>query len=301
MNSNCELIENYLLKLQDDICKMLQLEDISARFIMDSWKREAGGGGKTCIFADGKDIEKAAVNFSNVTGDCLPASASQKNVDLSGAVFVATGVSVIVHPRNPYVPTTHFNVRYFQATTKENKIIWWFGGGFDLTPYYAFVEDCVHWHTMAKKACDSLTSESYFFYKKQADDYFYLKHRQEPRGIGGIFFDDLHDPGFEKSFGFIKEVGRHFILAYQPILSKRKNYDYSERERDFQNYRRGRYVEFNLIYDRGTHFGLQSGGRTESILASLPPEVIWRYDWQPDPGSPEAKLYEEFLVVRDWV
>lgn len=294
---NINLIKNYLLNLQQNICIAIENEDGSKKFIEDNWQHAQGGGGKTCVFENGKIIEKGGVNFSHVFGNKLPPSASAQRPELIDKNFQALGISLVIHPRNPYVPTTHMNLRFFCA---ENNI-WWFGGGFDLTPYYAFEEDCKHWHQIAKAACDPFGTELYTQFKKWCDNYFYIKHRNEPRGIGGLFFDDLNQWEFEKCFAFIKSVGDHFLKAYLPILQKRKNTPYGERERDFQCYRRGRYAEFNLVYDRGTLFGLQSGGRTESILMSLPPEVKWRYDWQPEPNTPEAELYKKFLMPREWI
>jgi coproporphyrinogen III oxidase len=250
---------------------------------------------------NGDVIEKAGVNFSHVYGQELPQAATLKRPELAKTPFRAMGVSVVVHPINPYVPTSHMNVRFIQLEKTGQDPIWWFGGGFDLTPYYGFTEDCIHWHQMAKAACDPFGHEVYPTYKKWCDDYFYLKHRNEPRGIGGLFFDDLNKWGQERSFDFIRSVGEHFILGYQPIMAKRKQLAYGQRERDFQVYRRGRYVEFNLLYDRGTFFGLQSGGRTESILMSLPPYVSWQYNYQPEAGTPEAKLYNEFLIPKEWI
>ena len=246
-------------------------------------------------------FEKAGINFSHVHGGQLPASATAQRPELAGRSFEALGVSLVIHPRNPYIPTSHANVRFFIAQKENAAPVWWFGGGFDLTPYYGFEEDAVHWHQTARQACDPFGTDTYPRYKKWCDDYFYLKHRAEPRGIGGLFFDDLNEPDFENSFAFMRSVGDHYIPAYTPIVEKRRDHPYGERERDFQLYRRGRYVEFNLVYDRGTLFGLQTGGRTESILMSLPPVVKWRYDWQPEAGSPEAELYDKFLKPGDWI
>jgi len=253
------------------------------------------------VLAGARVIEKAGVNFSHVHGRQLPQAATAKRPELIDASFQALGVSVVVHPLNPYAPTSHFNVRFIVVEKEGMAPYWWFGGGFDLTPYYGFVEDCVHWHQMAKAACDGFKADAYAKYKKWADQYFYLKHRQEARGIGGIFYDDLNEGEFEHCFAFMQSVGNHYIRAYQAILATRKNHAYSQTERDFQLYRRGRYVEFNLLYDRGTLFGLQSGGRTESILMSLPPLVAWHYDWQPQAGSAERKLYDEFLPAKEWL
>lgn len=293
-------VKQYLLNLQNQIAKTLEAEDGQAKFMEEAWQYQNGmGGGLTRTLANGQVIEKAGVNFSHVCGKALPTAATAKRPDLANLPFQAIGVSAVVHPQNPYVPTAHANVRFILIEKEEP--YWWFGGGFDLTPYYGFQEDCVHWHQVAKKACEPFGEEVYPKYKKWADDYFYLKHRKEPRGIGGLFFDDLNEWGFEKSFQFMQSVGNHFICAYQPIMAKRKAHEFSERERDFQRYRRGRYVEFNLLYDRGTLFGLQSNGRTESILMSLPPEVSFKYNWKPAEGSAEAELYDKFLVVKDWL
>jgi len=301
-------IETYLRDLQARICAMLEQQDGQAKFQEDPWQHQSGGGGLTRALSAGAIIEKAGVNFSHVQGIQLPQAATQKRPELQGrnSSFQALGISLVIHPLNPYVPTTHANIRFIMVEDENNVPHWWFGGGFDLTPYYGFQEDCQHWHRQAKAACDPFGSEVYPCFKQWCDDYFYLKHRQEPRGIGGIFYDDLNNLqgqqwNFETCFAFMQSVGEHFIQAYQPILSRRQIQAYTQAERDFQVYRRGRYVEFNLLYDRGTLFGLQSGGRTESILMSLPPEVSWRYNWQPQPGSKEAELYEYYLKPRDWV
>ena len=298
-----DLVKSYLLELQTRICRELEEEDGQGRFIEDAWEREGsgGGGGITRVLSEGAVLEQGGVNFSHVTGDSLPAAATAHRPELAGRRFEAMGVSLVIHPRNPYAPTSHANVRFFIARKAGADPIWWFGGGFDLTPYYGFREDAVHWHTVAKQACDPFGEDVYARYKKWCDEYFFLKHRNETRGVGGLFFDDLNEGGFESCFAFMRSVGDHYIKAYRPILARRKDTPYGERERDFQLYRRGRYVEFNLIYDRGTLFGLQSGGRTESILMSLPPLVKWRYNWRPEPGTPEARLYEEFLGARDWL
>jgi coproporphyrinogen III oxidase len=293
-------IESYLLGLQTTICEALS--GIEGKpFHADKWVRQEGGGGKTCILQDGNVFEKAGVNFSHVHGKSLPASASANRPELSGCEFDAMGISLVIHPRNPYVPTTHCNVRFFMASQEGKDPIWWFGGGFDLTPYYGFEEDCVHWHQIAKNACEPFGKDIYSRFKNWGDEYFFLKHRNERRGIGGLFFDDFTDGGFEKSYDLMKSVGDHFLKAYLPIVNKRKSIPYGERECAFQQYRRGRYVEFNLIYDRGTLFGLQSGGRTESILMSLPPVVTWIYDFHPEKGSEEEKLTEYFLKPKAWV
>jgi coproporphyrinogen III oxidase len=294
-------VKTYLLDLQNRICRAMEQEDGEALFKEDKWEHKEGGGGLTRVLEGGKVIEKGGVNFSHVEGKELPAAATAKRPELANASFQALGVSVVIHPLNPYVPTCHMNVRFIQVAKAGQEPYWWFGGGFDMTPYYGFQEDCEHWHRSAKAACDSLGHDVYQTYKKWCDQYFFLKHRNEPRGIGGLFFDDLNEGGFERCFAFMQSVGDHFIKAYQPIVARRKTQAFIQSERDFQLYRRGRYVEFNLLYDRGTHFGLQSGGRTESILMSLPPNVSWRYNWHPAPGSPEAKLYEEFLVVKEWL
>ena len=296
-----QAVKSYLLDLQDRICTAIEREDAKEKFREDVWQRAEGGGGRSRVLADGGVFEQAGVNFSHVFGTDLPASATAHRPELAGRSFQALGVSLVIHPRNPYTPTSHANVRFFIAEKPDAEPVWWFGGGFDLTPYYGFEEDCVHWHKTAKAACDPFGADYYPRFKKWCDEYFLLKHRNEPRGIGGLFFDDLNENGFKHCFGFLKSVGDHYVPAYLPIVQKRKATPYGERERDFQLYRRGRYVEFNLVYDRGTLFGLQSGGRTESILMSLPPLVKWRYDWKPAPGTPEAKLYEVFLKPRDWL
>ena len=293
-------VKQYLLELQDTICAALETEDGAVSFSEDAWQRPQGGGGRSRVLEGGAFIEKAGVNFSHVKGDTLPPSASARRPELAGRGFEAMGMSLIVHPLNPYAPTSHANVRFFIANKEGEDPVWWFGGGFDLTPFYGFEEDAVHWHRTAKAACDPFGADTYAKYKKWCDEYFYLKHRDEPRGVGGLFFDDVNEDGFDTSFSFIRSVGDHYLKAYRPILAKRKATPYGEREREFQLYRRGRYVEFNLVYDRGTLFGLQSGGRTESILVSMPPLVRWQYDWQPEPGSEEEKLYEIFLKPREW-
>jgi coproporphyrinogen III oxidase len=294
-------VKAYLLDLQDRICAMLEAEDGTATFREDAWDRPGGGGGRTRVIADGAVFEKAGVNFSHVFGEQMPPSATHGRPELAGRSYQAMGVSLVVHPNNPYIPTSHANVRIFVAEKPGEEPIWWFGGGFDLTPYYAFEEDCVHWHQVAKNACEPFGSDVYPRYKKWCDEYFYLKHRNEARGIGGLFFDDLNDGGFENSFAFMRAIGDAFIAAYQPIVQQRKHTLFGEREKQFQLYRRGRYVEFNLVFDRGTVFGLQTQGRIESILMSLPPLVRWEYDYKPEPGSPEAVLTEQFLPARDWV
>ncbi len=300
-NIDIQAVKDYLLTLQNRFVEILKQEDGESTFQIDTWERPLGGGGKTCAMENGPVVERAGVNFSHVFGDNLPPSASAHRPELAGRHFQALGLSTIVHPRNPYAPTCHANLRLFVAEKAGEAPVWWFGGGFDLTPFYGFEEDCTFWHEHAHAACAPFGKEVYPEYKKWADKYFYLLHRQEARGIGGLFFDDLNAWGFERCFDFIREVGDHFLAAYQPILNRRKNTPYGERQREFQCYRRGRYVEFNLVYDRGTLFGLQSGGRTESILISLPTPVHFRYNWQPEPGSEEAQLYEQFLPPRDWL
>ena len=298
-----QAVSEYLQTLQESICNALSEID-GCQFEQDVWTRDEGplgGGGKTRVLAEGKYIEKGGVNFSHVTGDALPPSATAARPELEGRSYRAMGVSLVIHPRNPYAPTSHANVRLFVAEKPGAEPVWWFGGGYDLTPYYGFEEDCQHWHQTAFNACQPFGEEVYGRYKEWCDDYFYLKHRQEPRGIGGLFFDDLNEMGFEKSFEFMRAIGDSYLDAYLPIFNRRKDLAYGEKERTFQAYRRGRYVEFNLVFDRGTIFGLQSGGRTESILMSLPPKVEWHYNWQPDKGSPEAKLYSDFLRPRDWL
>ncbi|WLQ13027.1 oxygen-dependent coproporphyrinogen oxidase [Hahella aquimaris] len=301
MQQQITQVKDYLLGLQDGICNGLAAIDGGEGFIEDAWKRDEGGGGRTRVLSEGGVFEKAGVNFSHVSGARLPASASAARPELAGRSFQAMGVSLVVHPRNPYAPTSHANVRFFVAEKEGEDPVWWFGGGYDLTPYYGFDEDCAHWHRTAAQACKPFGAETYPKYKKWCDDYFYLKHRDEARGVGGLFFDDLNAWGFERSFDFMRAVGNSYLPAYLPIVERRKDAAYGERERSFQLYRRGRYVEFNLVYDRGTLFGLQSGGRTESILMSLPPLVRWEYAWTPEPGSDEARLTEYYLKHRDWV
>jgi len=296
-----QAVKDYLLDLQDRICDALGAEDGSATFREDSWEREQGGGGRSRVLENGAVIEKGGVNFSHVFGDQLPPSATAARPELAGRSFQAMGVSLVIHPKNPYAPTSHANVRFFVAEKDGEEPVWWFGGGFDLTPYYGFEEDVVHWHQTARDACEPFGSEIYPEFKAWCDDYFYLKHRDEPRGVGGLFFDDLNRFDFDTSFALMRSVGDAYVPAYQPILARRKDHDYGERERQFQLYRRGRYVEFNLVYDRGTIFGLQSGGRTESILMSLPPLVRWDYDYHPGPDSAEIELYQKFLIHREWV
>ena len=294
-------VRTYLLDLQDRVCAELADIDGGPQFREDAWQRPQGGGGRTRILTDGAVFEQAGVGFSHVHGERLPPSASARRPELAGRSFEVMGVSLVIHPRNPYVPTSHCNVRFFVADSPGQDPLWWFGGGLDLTPYYGFEEDAVHWHSTACRACAPFGVDWYPRFKHWCDEYFFIRHRGEARGIGGIFFDDLSEPGFDQSFAFLRSVGDCFLDAYLPIVERRKTMPYGERERDFQLYRRGRYVEFNLVYDRGTLFGLQSGGRTESILMSLPPLVRWRYDWRPQPGSAEARLYDEFLKPRDWI
>ncbi len=294
-------VKSYLLALQDEICRQLELEDGAATFVEDAWDRPEGGGGRTRVMVDGGVIEKGGVNFSHVHGKQMPPSATHSRPELAGRSFQAMGVSLVIHPKNPYVPTSHANVRFFVAEKEGEEPVWWFGGGYDLTPYYGNEDDCRHWHETARRACQPFGDDAYPKFKKWCDDYFYLKHRDEARGVGGLFFDDYQEGGFEQAFAFMRAVGDSYIEAYRPIMAKRKHEAYGERQRDFQLYRRGRYVEFNLVYDRGTIFGLQSNGRTESILMSLPPLVRWEYDYQPEPGSEEARLYSDFLPAREWV
>jgi len=305
--TDIEAVKLYLLSLQQRIVDALETEDGEGQFIRDEWQRpdeaEKGlsGGGIVRLLSEGKVFEQAGINFSHVRGERLPPSASAHRPELAGRSFQALGVSLVIHPRNPYVPTSHANVRLFVAEKEGEEPVWWFGGGFDLTPYYPFHEDVIAWHQKAKAACEPFGAEVYPRFKKWCDEYFYLKHRDEPRGVGGLFFDDLNEWDFDTCFAFLRSVGDAYIDAYTPIVAKRKNTPYGERERDFQLYRRGRYVEFNLVFDRGTLFGLQSGGRTESILMSMPPLVKWRYNWSPEPGTPEADLYENYLKPRDWL
>ena len=294
---NSLAVKTYLLALQQRIVGTLEALDGSP-FHTDSWQRPEGGGGISRVIEEGDFFERGGVNFSHVTGTKLPPSASAHRPEIAGAPWEAMGVSLVLHPRNPHVPTVHMNVRFFCTTGATP--VWWFGGGMDLTPYYGYVEDAQHFHRTCKSALDRFGSEFYPRFKKWCDDYFFLRHRNEPRGIGGIFFDDFSEPGFDKSFALLQSAGDAFLSGYLPIAERRKDTPYGEKERDFQAYRRGRYVEFNLVYDRGTLFGLQSGGRTEAILMSLPPVVKWRYDWKPESGSAEEKLYSEFLVARDW-
>jgi coproporphyrinogen III oxidase len=295
-------VKTYLMDLQDRICADLETQEPSARFVEDTWQYAHGvGGGRTRVLSEGATFEQGGVNFSHVIGTNLPPSATASRPALAGRGFQAVGVSLVIHPRNPYVPTSHANVRFFLSEQEGEAPIWWFGGGFDLTPFYPFEEDVIDWHRTAQAACEPFGADLYPRFKKWCDEYFYLKHRNETRGVGGLFFDDLSDWGFDRSFEFMRSVGDHYIEAYLPIIRKRKDMPYGERERQFQLYRRGRYVEFNLVYDRGTIFGLQSGGRTESILMSLPPVANWRYNWKPEPDSPEENLYQNYLKARDWL
>jgi coproporphyrinogen III oxidase len=296
-----QMVKQYLQQLQQHICKALEQLDGSATFMEDAWERPLGGGGKSKVLVDGAVFEQAGVNFSHVTGDAMPGSATAHRPELAGRSFEAMGVSLVIHPHNPYVPTTHANVRFFIARKPDADPVWWFGGGFDLTPYYPYLEDVQQWHRQAQALCQPFGEEVYPKYKKWCDEYFYLPHRQETRGVGGLFFDDLNEGGFEQCLAFMQAVGNGFIEQYQPIVEKRKDTPYGERERQFQLYRRGRYVEFNLVYDRGTLFGLQTGGRTESILMSMPPLVRWQYSYQPEAGTPEADLYQNYLKPKDWL
>ena len=299
LTPDLQAVLNYLESLQDNICNELaELDGYS--FIEDQWVRAEGGGGCSRVLRNGAVFEQAGVNYSQVSGSQLPKAATVQRPELEGCSFQGAGVSLVIHPQNPYAPTTHCNVRFFMAEPKGRNPIWWFGGGFDLTPYYGFTEDAKHWHKTARNACAVLGEKAYPRFKKWCDEYFYLPHRQEPRGIGGLFFDDFNEHDFATCFEFTRSVGDHFLPAYLPIVERRKNLPFSERERQFQLYRRGRYVEFNLLYDRGTLFGLQSNGRTESILMSLPPHVRWEYNWKPEENSPEAELYTIFLKPKDW-
>ncbi|TCT20291.1 oxygen-dependent coproporphyrinogen oxidase [Thiobaca trueperi] len=294
-------VKHYLLGLQDRICHVLRETDGGADFIEDVWERPGGGGGRTRVMQQGAVFEQCGINFSHVFGERLPPSASAHRPELAGRRFEAMGVSLVSHPLNPYVPSSHLNVRFFIAEQDGAAPVWWFGGGFDLTPYYGFDEDAVHWHRNAQAACAPFGADLHPRFKQWCDEYFFIRHRQEARGIGGIFFDDFDQGGFAHSFALLQSVGDHYLPGYLPIVERRWATTWGDRERAFQTYRRGRYVEFNLVYDRGTLFGLQSGGRTESILVSMPPEVSWRYDYRPEPGSPEAELYARFLPPRDWL
>ena len=297
-----EQVEKYLLNLQNDICEEFGGLDTKSSFDKDVWEREDGrGSGITRVISNGSLFEKGGVNFSIISGDKMPKSATELRPELAGRKFTALGISLVLHPENPFIPTTHANVRFFIAENEEEEPLWWFGGGFDLTPYYGFEEDAIHWHKIANKACEPFGEKVYEKYKKWCDDYFYLSHRDEQRGIGGLFFDDLNEGGFDSCFEFMKSIGNHFVEAYKPIVLKRQETPYNEKQKDFQLYRRGRYVEFNLVQDRGTLFGLQSGGRTESILMSLPPKVKWIYQFNISPNSEEEKLTNYYLKPRDWI
>ena len=297
---NKNAVKVFLLDLQKRICCVLEKEDGGAVFKEDVWLREGGGGGRTCVLTGGDVFEQAGVNFSHVFGEKMPASATANRSELVGRHFEAMGVSLVVHPLNPHVPTSHANVRFFIAEKEGEAPIWWFGGGFDLTPFYPLEEDCQHWHDTAKSLCAPFGDKVYSEHKDGCDRYFFLPHRNESRGVGGLFFDDLNEWGFDLSFSYIKAVGNGFVDAYLPIVKRRKKSPYTENERQFQLYRRGRYVEFNLVHDRGTLFGLQSGGRTESILMSMPPFAKWEYGFIPEPGSKEEMLYKNFLKPRNW-
>ncbi len=299
--SDIHAVEEWLHGLHDRLTVGLEEIDGAARFRRDTWKRPEGGGGDSRVIEDGALFEKGGINFSAVHGERLPPSATARRPELAGRSFRATGVSMVLHPRNPYVPTTHGNWRFFVAEKPGHDPVWWFGGGFDMTPYYPFEEDAIHWHRQARDACGPFGDDVYPRFKKWCDEYFYLRHRGETRGVGGLFYDDLNEWGFERCFEFSRSVADTFLPGYTPIVERRRHTPWGDREREFQLYRRGRYVEFNLVYDRGTIFGLQSGGRIESILMSLPPVVRWKYDWRPEPGTPEARLYEDFLKPRDWL
>jgi coproporphyrinogen III oxidase len=301
MSAAVEQVSEYLLGLQENICEALAAMDGAAEFITDEWDRTGGGGGRTRVISGGALFEQGGVNFSHVFGDQLPPSATKSRPELAGRGFEALGVSLVIHPDNPHIPTSHANVRYFEAAGDSGEPVWWFGGGFDLTPYYPVREDVVHWHRTAADACWPFGEDVYPRYKQWCDEYFFNRHRNEARGVGGLFFDDLNEWGFERCFGFMKAVGNSYLDAYQPIIERRRDTPWTQAQKDFQLYRRGRYVEFNLVYDRGTLFGLQSGGRTESILMSLPPRVAFRYNWQAEPGTQEAELTDAWLKPRDWL
>lgn len=302
MNSeDTKKVKYFLLHLQKEICKAFEKIDFGRTFCTDNWDRKDGGSGISRVISDGEVFEKVGVNFSHVYGKSMPASATAQRPELAGRSYQAMGVSLVTHPMNPFVPTSHANFRMFVADKADEESVWWFGGGYDLTPYYGSEADCMHWHETARQSCEPFGKNYYPQFKQQCDDYFRIKHRNETRGVGGIFFDDFNELGFEKSFEFVKSMANSYLKAYVPIVNKRKDSLYTSEQKSFQEYRRGRYVEFNLVYDRGTIFGLQSGvGRIESILMSLPPKVRWVYDWKPDPGSEEEKLYTHFLVPRDW-
>ncbi|MDP4982808.1 oxygen-dependent coproporphyrinogen oxidase [Pseudoalteromonas tunicata] len=300
-NLTLETVKSFLLDLQDRICAGLEQADGDAKFVEDAWQRAEGGGGRTRVITNGAVIEQGGVNYSHVFGASMPASATAHRPELAGRSFHACGVSLVIHPKNPHIPTSHANVRFFIAEKEGEEPIWWFGGGFDLTPFYPVLEDVKHWHQVAKNLCSPFGETVYDDYKKWCDEYFYLKHRGETRGVGGLFFDDLNTWGFDKSFAFMQAVGNGFLDAYIPIIEKRKNTPVTQIQRDFQLYRRGRYVEFNLVWDRGTLFGLQTGGRTESILMSMPPLARWEYNYSPEAESAEAMLYNDYLKPRDWL
>ncbi|HEF8771522.1 oxygen-dependent coproporphyrinogen oxidase [Providencia manganoxydans] len=295
-------VKAFLLELQETICQKITELDGKETFLEQTWERAEGGGGRSRVLTQGAIFEQAGVNFSHIQGNQMPASATAHRPELAGRSYQAMGVSLVIHPLNPYIPTTHANVRFFIAEKEGHDPVWWFGGGFDLTPYYGFEEDVIHWHRVARDLCEPFGTDTYQTYKDWCDEYFYLKHRDEPRGVGGLFYDDLNKPDFDTCFAFTQAVGNGFLEAYVPIVEKRRHHSWGDRERQFQLYRRGRYVEFNLVWDRGTLFGLQSGGRTESILMSMPPLVRWEYDYHPEPNSPEAKLYSDFLVTKkNWL
>ncbi|MGO2011832.1 MAG: oxygen-dependent coproporphyrinogen oxidase [Pseudoalteromonas sp.] len=302
MHSNLlEQVKTYLMALQDTICQGLEQADGKAKFVEDSWQRAEGGGGRTRVINAGNVIEQGGVNYSHVFGASMPASATAHRPELAGRSFHACGVSLVIHPNNPHIPASHANVRFFIAEKEGEEPIWWFGGGFDLTPVYPKFDDVKHWHQVAHDLCAPFGDDVYSNYKKWCDEYFYIKHRDETRGVGGLFFDDLNEQGFEQSFAFMQAVGDSFLDAYLPIIERRKNDEYTQQQRDFQLYRRGRYVEFNLVWDRGTLFGLQTGGRTESILMSMPPLARWEYNYNPDLDSAEAQLYQYYLHPQDWL
>ena len=298
---NAAEVEGYLRSLQNKICATLEQIDSSAAFATEAWDRHEGGGGISRVLAEGEVIEKGGVNFSHVVGAGMPAAATQHRPELAGRSFRAMGVSLVIHPRNPHAPTSHANVRLFMAEKPDEDPVWWMGGGFDLTPYYGYEEDAIHWHQTAKAACDPFGDDTYPRFKQWCDEYFYLPHRKEPRGVGGLFYDDLNDWGFEQTFAFMRSIGDGFLAAYTPILKRRKDTPFTEAQRQWQLYRRGRYVEFNLVHDRGTLFGLQTNGRTEAILMSLPPLVRWEYGYSPEEGTEEARLMADFLRPRDWL
>lgn len=296
-----QAVIDYFEGLQARLCSAFEETDGEGRFVEDEWRRCEGGGGRTRVLRSGRLFEQAGVNYSDIFGDELPEAASAQRPELSGRSFRACGVSLVLHPWNPYVPTMHANLRFFVAEAPDHEPVWWFGGGMDLTPYYGFEEDVIHWHRNAKAACENFGEDSYLRFKSWCDDYFFLPHREEARGVGGLFFDDLKEPDFIRCFGFVRSVGDHILGGYLPIVERRRELEHGDRQRQFQLYRRGRYVEFNLVYDRGTRFGLQSGGRTESVLMSLPPLARWEYGFQSEEGSPEAELTERFLTPRDWL